>query len=185
MPSLDDMLYQASIGKKAPQFPGGKLPKQWLPSFIRWPLRVLFYPFIVLDNLSQNIAKKIIKPPFKKVGKCKKRGNCCHYILMKKSWGFLNVFDLFWNTQVNGFFLRDKKTFLYQGKQFYVLGCRYLKDNGSCSHYRLRPMICRSWPKIEIFGSPQLLKGCGFMIQDRLSGNILKDSWDERFSLFD
>ncbi len=180
MASLDDMLYLASIAKKAPPFPGGRLPKQWLPGFIRWPLRVLFYPFVAIDDWSQRIARKILKPPFKQVGKCKKRGNCCHYILMKKSSRFLNSLDFFLHTQVNGFFLRDQKPFPYQGKEVYVFGCRYLKEDGSCGHYRLRPSICRNWPKIEIFGTPEILKGCGFMAQERLTGNI----WDQRFDPF-
>ena len=177
MPSLDDMLYLASIAKRPPP---AAPPRQWLPSFIRWPLRILFHPFVLLDDWSQKIARKIVKPPFKQIGKCKKRGNCCHYILMKKSWGPLTNLDLFWNTQVNGFFLREKKTFMHQGKEVYVLGCRYLKQDGSCGHYRLRPSICRNWPKIEIFGTPQMLKGCGFLAQERVTGNI----WDHRFELF-
>jgi len=26
----------------------------------------------------------------------------------------------------------------------------------------LRPVVCRKWPVIEIFGQPRMLKGCGF-----------------------
>ncbi|MBM3201650.1 MAG: hypothetical protein FJZ56_04500 [Chlamydiae bacterium] len=177
MPSLDDMLYRASIAKRPPKMVA---PPQWLPNFIRWPLKILFHPFVLLDQMAQKIAKMIIKPPFKQIGKCKKRGNCCHYILMKKSKGFLTHIDLFWQTQVNGFFLREKNSFLYQGKEVYVLGCRYLKEDGSCKHYRFRPSICRNWPKIEVFGAPQMLKGCGFLAQERATGNV----WDYKFDIY-
>jgi Fe-S-cluster containining protein len=47
------------------------------------------------------------------------------------------------------------------------MGCRYLKQDGSCSHYRLRPSICRTWPQIEYFGHPRILKGCGFKATPR------------------
>lgn len=187
MTHLDEMLYQASIATKNPKDPEGGIPKQWLPGFIRWPLRVLFYPFVVLDEWAQKVAKKLVKPPFERAGACKKRGNCCHYILIKQSWGFLGYLDLFWNTQVNGFFLRSKKTHEFEGKKVYVLGCRYLKKDGSCGHYRLRPSLCRSWPRIEVFERPQMLKGCGFFARNRKTGEVLgeEDSWDQRFSVFD
>ena len=42
------------------------------------------------------------------------------------------------------------------------MGCRYLREDGSCSEYRLRPQVCRQWPVIEHFGYPKILKGCGF-----------------------
>lgn len=138
------------------------IPKQWLPGFIRWPIRYLLLPFVWLDIFAQSVAKKIIKPPYKKVGECKKRGNCCHYILIKKSKGISSKLDLFWHTQMNGFYRRDNTTHEYNGMRVYVMGCRYLKEDGKCGAYALRPMICRSWPRIEYFGHPQILKGCGF-----------------------
>ncbi len=142
-----------------------KIPKQWFPGFIRWPLRALLLPFLYLDIFAQWLAKKIIRPPYKKVGACKKRGNCCHYILIKKSKGFSGKLDLLWHTQINGFYRRDKQLHDYEGMKVYVMGCRYLQKDGRCGAYALRPMICRSWPRIEYFGHPQILKGCGFQAQ--------------------
>lgn len=138
------------------------IPKQWLPGFIRWPLRACLIPFIWLDIFAQVVARKIIKPPYQKVGNCKKRGNCCHYILIRKSKGIFSKLDLFWHTQVNGFFRRDKKVHITDGMKVYLMGCRYLQKNGRCGVYHMRPAICRSWPRIEYFGHPQVLKGCGY-----------------------
>jgi hypothetical protein len=138
------------------------IPKQWLPSWIRWPLRSFLLPFVFLDILAQALAKKIIPPPFKKVGACKKRGNCCNYILIKKSKGLPQKLDLFWHAQVNGFYQRDKQFHDLDGMKVYVMGCRYLQKNGKCGAYLLRPMVCRAWPRIEYFGKPQILKGCGY-----------------------
>ena len=139
-----------------------RIPKQFVPGFIRWPLRACLLPFVLLDVFAQLVAKKIIRPPFKRVGHCKKRGNCCNYILIKKSRGFASKLDLFWHTQINGFYRRDDKLHEIDGMKIYVMGCRYLQKDGKCGSYLLRPTICRSWPRIEYFGKPQILKGCGF-----------------------
>ena len=145
-----------------------------VPRVLRWPIRLTITPFVLLDVFAQLIARKIIKPPFKKVGDCKKRGNCCYYILIRKSKGF-GLIDLFWHTQINGFYRRRKKPVRVQGKEFYLMGCRYLNKDGTCRHYRTRPLICRTWPRIEYFGYPQILKGCGFEAKPRSKGpfNIL------------
>ena len=142
------------------------VPAMWLSPLIRWPIRILSLPFVCLDSLSQKIAKWIIRPPFKQVGSCKKRGNCCHYIMVAKISGPLRFLDQFWHTQINGFYLRSKETVVYENKKMHVMGCRYLKNN-RCSIYWARPLVCRNWPRIEAFGKPQSLKGCGFKAQIR------------------
>ena len=56
---------------------------------------------------------------------------------------------------------------MYEEKEVYVMGCRYLQKNKRCKHYFLRPMVCRKWPIIEYFGYPKVLKGCGFSYKIR------------------
>ncbi|MCB1119061.1 MAG: hypothetical protein KDK65_03790 [Chlamydiia bacterium] len=140
--------------------PMGDIPKQWVPGWIRWPIRLLFLPFVWLDLAAKQIARWIIPPPYKQAGHCNKRGNCCHYVLVGKRAGFLGYLELFWNTQINGFFIRDTVT--VDDTKILVLGCRYLSPKGTCAHHTLRPVICREWPRIEHFGHPQILKGCGY-----------------------
>lgn len=140
-----------------------KPPRQWLPAVIRWPIRVFILPFVILDLFTQGVAKFFIPPPYKRVGKCKKRGNCCYFIFIGDSGNTIGRFHHLWNTQVNGFYDRIGKIIEYDGKRGRLYGCRYLKKNGSCGHHHLRPSICRRWPLIRHFGKPQVLKGCGFM----------------------
>ncbi len=144
-----------------PEPPGG-IPRQWVPGWVRWPLRVYLLPFILLDLFTQKIARLFIPPPFKKEGKCLKRGKCCHYILVPEAKGVFGRLFYFWNTQILGFYRRDSEVYESEGKHVYIMGCRYLKKNGACGHYRLRPAVCRKWPMIEYFGYPRILKGCGF-----------------------
>ena len=159
---VEQLTKMAGTATKQPPLPPGGIPRQWLPAFIRWPIRVFLVPFIWLDLGAQWFAKKIIRPPFKQVGHCYQRGNCCHYVLIPQPKGILQRLFYFWYTQINGFYPRQPDPIESEGEKMMVMGCRYLQKNGRCGHYRLRPMICRQWPLIEYFGFPKRLKGCGF-----------------------
>lgn len=175
--NIEDLLENSGVEKSPPSFVDKYVFFRKLVFFIRWPIRILILPFIWLDTFAQKIARLIIPPPFVKAGKCKKRGNCCHYILVRKLKGPFGFIDLFWHTQINGFFRREKKPISYDNGLVYVMGCRYLKKDGQCKRYFFRPSVCRTWPRIEIFGSPEVLKGCGIYPKKRTSHplNILKD----------
>jgi hypothetical protein len=160
--NLDQILAQAEDAEGPPPEPDGGIPRQWLPGWVRWPVRAYMLPFVLLDLGAQKIARTLIRPPFKKEGKCLKRGNCCHYILIPEAKGFLGRLFYFWNTQFLGFYRRFPEVHESDGKRVYVMGCRYLKRNGQCGHYYLRPTVCRKWPVIEYFGHPRIIKGCGF-----------------------
>lgn len=138
------------------------IPRQRVPKWIRNTLRCIFLPFVLLDLSMQRLAKKIIRPPFKQVGKCLKRGVCCQFIMIEHRRGPFGKLFYFWHTQINGFYKKEPDIQEYDGKQVHVMGCRYLKTDGSCGNYALRPTVCRKWPVIEHFGKPRILKGCGF-----------------------
>jgi len=160
--NLEAALEKAGDATEAPPPPKGGIPPQRLPGFIRWPIRTFFLPFLWLDIAMQRVARAIVRPPYKQAGKCLKRGNCCHYIMMRKPRGPLGVIFQLWNTEVNGFYLRSQEPHEYEGHRVSVMGCRYLQKDGSCKHYAFRPMVCRKWPVIAHFGHPRMLKGCGF-----------------------
>lgn len=158
---IEDLLRTAET-LRAPPEPKAPIPKQWLPGWVRWPLKLSYLPVLMLDLAMQKIARMIIRPPFKTAGACKRRGTCCYYILMSESEGLFGKIFHFWQTQVNGFFVREKSPPDEEGKRFLVMGCRHLQKNGSCGSYHSRPSVCRRWPIIEHFGKPRVLKGCGF-----------------------
>lgn len=158
----DELVTLAEESTEPPPLPEGGLPKQRIPGWIRWPIRMLVVPFVVLDLAAQRIARLFFKTPYLQTGSCKKRGNCCYYILFPAPLTWLSKLFYYWNTEINGFFPRDPKPLQIDQDHFLVMGCRYLKQDGSCGHYHLRPAICRTWPQIEYFGRPKILKGCGF-----------------------
>lgn len=168
-PRLEALLRQAESATEAPSDPIQGIPKQWLFPWIRWSLKIILLPFIHLDLLTQRIARIFIRPPFKQVGSCKRRGNCCHYILIPEAKGILGRLFYLWQTQINGFYLREPVAEEFEGKKVLVMGCRHLKKNGQCAHHFFRPMVCRKWPVIQHFGRPRILKGCGFKAVARKS----------------
>ena len=171
--NLEELIDKAGEATEQPPPPKGGIPKQWVPGWIRWPIRALFFPFVLFDLWAQKVAKFFIPPPHRRVGQCHRRGNCCYYILLQDYKGWRGALNIFWNTQINGFYLRDSQVYDCDGKLVFVMGCRYLQKNGTCGHYTLRPAICRKWPLIEYFGHPSMLKGCGFRAVPRHQDNKL------------
>lgn len=169
---LEKAILRAGTESSPPPDPEGGIPRQSLPYLLQQFLRLLFLPFVWLDVAMQKVAGLLIPSPYKQEGVCKRRGNCCHYILIRKPKGVIGYVFQWWNTQVNGFYLRSQEVFEYEKHNVMVMGCRHLKKNGSCGSYHLRPMICRKWPVIEAFGVPQILKGCGFTYSVRKKSKL-------------
>lgn len=157
--NIEELISAAGESTSPPAAPKEGIPRQRIIGWLRWPVKIMILPFLLLDLSMQMVARWIIRPPFKKMGKCKRRGNCCHYILLEYRKGILGRLLLFWNTEFNGFYLRQKEKTESDGKPMWVMGCRYLKKDGRCAHYRTRPMVCRTWPVIESFRKPRILKG--------------------------
>lgn len=141
------------------------IPKQRLSPWLRWPLRVIAYPFMLMDIYSHRLVASIFKPKYKLTGQCKKRGACCHYIHMgwpkKGRLTLISKIYIYWQTEVLGFYFKDFD-FVEDKELTKVMGCRYLSKEGKCTQYFLRPGLCRTWPKIRYFREPSLLKGCGY-----------------------
>ena len=161
-PLVLTMLDHAEEATQAPPLPVKGIPKQKTSRLLRRIIKEIVLPFVILDVAMQRLAKHLVRPPFKRKGKCKKRGNCCYYVLVRASSTWYGKLFYFWHTQIHGFYPRVKKPQNYSGKKVWVMGCRYLTSKGQCSQYRLRPSVCRQWPLIERFGPPHILKGCGF-----------------------
>jgi Fe-S-cluster containining protein len=182
---LEDLLEVAGEESHEPVPPVQGIPKRWIPGFLRISLKCLILPYVLIDQSMQKVARKIISPPFKKIGKCKKRGNCCYYVLIRHSNSLWGRLFFLWHTQVHGFYPRLKRPHIYEGHEMHVMGCRYLKEDGSCGQYRLRPQVCRQWPLIEHFGYPKILKGCGYTTSPPYPKEETQDAFteDPRFKI--
>lgn len=172
--SLESILEKAVADTPPPK--EKKLPRQYIPGFLRWWIKIHIYPAMMLDLAAQKIARWIIRPPYKKTGQCKRRGACCRYIFLAKKNNFLYRLQYLWSTQIQGFYPRDIDDITLDGKTYQIMGCRHLKKDGSCGNYLLRPAICRTWPLIEVFDTPRILKGCGYQILEKKNPlHVLQD----------
>ncbi len=147
--------------------PDLEIPSQRMPSVIRWVFRWILYLFMIFDLCIQKGFSLLFPPPFPMKGACKKRGACCHHILM--AWPpyldwvpFIARFYMIWMTEINGFYLKGRDIEDEVGMTLKVVGCRYLQKDGSCGNYRFRPAICRQYPRQGFFRRPRLMKGCGY-----------------------
>lgn len=155
-----------------PAPPPGGLPPQKTPRWLAHSLKWCVFPFMFLDISIQKLIFHIHPPPYLLKGQCKQRGNCCYHIFMEwpplmDRWPILGRFWLWWYTDVHGFFMRSFEFENEDGRVAKVMSCRYLQDDGRCGNYRVRPAICRQWPRQEYSSGPHVLKGCGYSIELR------------------
>ena len=175
-----------SKDKESSFFLHARAHKQWVPSWIRFPVKCLALPFVLIDHLMQKVANQIVRPPFKRRGACKKRGKCCEVILISHATSLLGRLFYFWYTQFLGFYRKEPEPEVYEGRSMYVMGCRHLKEDGTCGDYFFRPLICRNWPVVEHFGFPKILKGCGYFSDPPYpaeTANALSEGTDPRLKI--
>lgn len=152
--------------KRVP-LPEAGLPPQRLWPSVRLLLQLTVFPFMVLDLASQRLLRAIVRPPYKRHGQCQKSGRCCRYLAQHQSglhrWRFFH----WWVTEVNGFYERSFEVEPEEGGAVRIYSCRHLTAEGTCSNYALRPAVCRTWPRIDYFGPPSIMKGCGYSFEYR------------------
>jgi hypothetical protein len=74
---------------------------------------------------------------------------------------------LFKMTRIYNFYDRGYTWEVEQGFMARVLSCHSLQPDGSCGEYRIRPLICRTYPELPLIGKPMVLKGCGYTFARR------------------
>jgi hypothetical protein len=118
-------------------------------------------------NLGRRVGSVLLRTEYVLAGACHQRGACCQHILLEWSpilerYPLLGKIVLFKYTRIHRFFDRGYSWEIEDGLVARVLGCHALRPDGRCGEYRLRPLICRSYPELPILGKPPLLNGCGF-----------------------
>lgn len=130
------------------------------------------WPLLLLLEAGHRFGRVLLQTEFKVQGACKKRGACCHHILMEWSpWldrhPWMGRWALWKMTRFYDFYDKGYSWEVQDGLQVRVLGCHALQEDGRCGQYRLRPMICRTYPEVPLTGRPQVLRGCGYRFSRR------------------
>lgn len=142
-------------------------PRGLVLRLVRRVLRELSYVFIIILNSGRRFGTILLQTEYKLTAGCKKRGACCHHILLEWSplfdrFPLLGRIILWKYTRLYSFFDRGYTWEIQDGLMARVLGCHALQSDGSCGEYRIRPLICRAFPELPLTGKPRLLKGCGY-----------------------
>ncbi len=147
-------------------------PRGPLVLFLRRLTReALLIPILVLD-LGRRAGAYLLRSEYRLGGACHRRGACCHHILLE----WTPLFDRFpvlarvvlWKyTRLHHFYDKGYTWEVEDGLMARVLGCHALRPDGQCGDYRLRPLVCRTYPEVPLIGKPMLLKGCGFKFERR------------------
>lgn len=144
------------------------------PRPLSWPLRAFrriirefLWIFIWLMDAGRRFGSWLLRSEYVVTGGCKKRGACCHHILLEwtpllDEHPWLARLVLFKMTRIYNFYDRGYTWEVDQGFMARVLSCHSLQADGSCGEYRIRPLICRSYPELPLIGKPMVLKGCGY-----------------------
>jgi hypothetical protein len=123
-------------------------------------LREVTVVFIHIELLAMRVVRLFVRPKFVITGECVKCGACCEQILgdpprlVKDTPWLLGLF-VGWHRVVHNFHL------VARGESGEVVfRCGYLKGDGRCGIYRLRPFICRNYPVLPFYEAPRPLPGC-------------------------
>lgn len=142
-------------------------PRSFLLRLVRRILREAVFVFVAILDLGRRFGAVLLRTEYKLAGGCKKRGACCHHVLLEWS-PWLDRFPLLgrivlWKlTRLYSFYDRGYTWEIQDGLMARVLGCHALQADGGCGEYRTRPLFCRSYPELPLFGKPLVLKGCGY-----------------------
>jgi Fe-S-cluster containining protein len=134
---------------------------------VRRVLREIMWIFIVVMDLGRRFGAVLLRTEYVVEGACKKRGACCHHILLTWTplldrFPFLARIVLWKYTRLYSFFDRGYSWEVEEGFLARVMGCHALLPDGRCGEHRLRPLVCRAYPELPLLGKPMVLKGCGY-----------------------
>lgn len=129
--------------------------------------RELVWILVEIMDLGRRFGQILLRTEYKVDGGCKKRGACCHHILLEWSpildrYPLLGRLVLWKLTRFYRLYDRGYTWEVEDGLMARVLGCHALLPDGRCGEHRIRPMFCRTYPELPILGKPAVLKGCGY-----------------------
>jgi hypothetical protein len=129
--------------------------------------RELVWPIVRLMELGHRSGRYFFRTEYKVAGGCDVRGACCHHILLE--WApsldrvpILGRLVLWKLTRFYNFYDKGYVWEVEDGLMVRVLGCHALTADGKCGEYRTRPLFCRTYPEVPLWGRPQVLPGCGY-----------------------
>jgi hypothetical protein len=136
-------------------------------AIVRRLLREISCLFVHLELACVSVVRLVYPPRFVLLGECHRRGVCCRHIIgdppaFVRRTGLLALW-VGYHALAHAFHIVGRGP-----NDEIIFACGHLDADGRCTVYRLRPFICRNFPVLPFFASPQLLPGCGFRVAPRV-----------------
>lgn len=125
---------------------------------------------IILDYYFEKaLTRYIFKTRYKRVGSCKKCGQCCEVVGVKVNdyivrYSILAKLIIVFYEKVNNFSFEE-----YHQKENYLLfSCNnFNKEERKCNIYSRRPGLCRNYPYVRYFDEPVFMTDCNYSAELR------------------
>ncbi len=141
---------------------------------IRTPVRVLVFIVCFVITYLEMAADWIIgvraRTEYVREGKCKRCGRCCQALALimprgmaRRDW-LVRAVSWCHGVALNFYYIAEEENWL-------IYGCNYYKNG--CSIYPFRHRICRSFPRQQLYGHPNVHPDCGFSF-------VRRDVWERR-----
>lgn len=62
------------------------------------------------------------------------------------------------------------KRFYIKGKDKdgnFIFACKYVDENGHCTDYKNRLLMCKRYPAKRVYFNPKLHEGCGYYVEKK------------------
>lgn len=97
---------------------------------------------------------------YKIEGHCLKCGKCCKEI---RSYGLKTEKELKFMQLIFPWYKRFYILRKEDNGEF-VLSCKFLGEDGKCTKYKIRPLVCRNYPRKRINRNLEMPDGCGYKV---------------------
>lgn len=133
---------------------------------LRWSLLILEGFLCLFDELAFWVITRFKKTEYVREGQCQMTGQCCRAvgIGVPASWFRFPVLIRFLNRWYD---LRYNFAPIGRLNHMMVYECRYVTSDNKCGIHPFKPALCRSFPKLTVFGKVRLHKGCGYSFRKR------------------
>lgn len=141
--------------------PKSQIPKAIFLFIIRFIYLVFGLFFMYMERIANWTIGYNRKTEHIRKGSCRKCGKCCKLLAIQypncfNKWQWLIRQLIKWQEFHYGFKFENSEG------NYLLYSCTLIKPDNTCSIYRMRPRLCREYPKVKLYGRPYAFIECGF-----------------------
>lgn len=129
---------------------------------------MLDFFFVIINEIRSYFVPERVS--YEVTGECKKCGKCCNYMYSYDTYTEKEF-------KIMQFLFPAYKRFYIKGKDEsgnLIFACKLVTEEGLCSDYKHRLLMCRKYPQKCIFYPAKLHDGCGYKVNVKSFQDYLK-----------